>query len=62
MGNAGDTPCGKFTKYGYDACGRITEVLYSDAKKETYTYRSDGELVQATNESATVQFERNVMG
>ncbi|MEO6720590.1 MAG: DUF6531 domain-containing protein [Ferruginibacter sp.] len=55
-------PAGKFTKYGYDACGRVTEVLYSDDKKETYTYSPDGELIQAVNESATVQFERNVMG
>ncbi len=55
-------PAEKFSKYGYDACGRITEVEYSDAKKESYTYRPDGELIQAVNESATVQFERNVMG
>lgn len=55
-------PAGKFTQYNYDACGRVTEVLYSDNKKENYAYRPDGELMQAVNESATVQFERNVMG
>ncbi len=55
-------PGGKFTRYGYDKCGRVTEVLYSDGKKEVYGYRKDGELVVATNESATVLFERNVMG
>jgi RHS repeat-associated protein len=55
-------PGGKFTQYNYDSCGHVTEVLYSDAKKETYAYRPDGELMQAINESATVQFERNVMG
>ncbi|HRI19383.1 MAG TPA: DUF6531 domain-containing protein [Panacibacter sp.] len=54
-------PAGKFTKYDYDACGRVTEVLYSDNKKESYAYRPDGELMQAVNESAAVQFERNVM-
>ncbi|MEO8961913.1 MAG: DUF6531 domain-containing protein [Ginsengibacter sp.] len=55
-------PAGKFTKYDYDGCGRVTEVLYSDEKKENYVYRPDGELMQAVNESAVVQFERNVMG
>ena len=55
-------PAAKFTKYCYDASGRVTEVEYSDTKKETYAYRPDGELMQAINESATVQFERNVMG
>lgn len=55
-------PAGKFTQYGYDAAGRVTEVTYSDSKKENYAYRPDGELMQAVNESATVQFERNVMG
>lgn len=53
---------GKFTGYAYDACGRVTEVLYSDVKKETYAYRPDGELMEAINESAVVQFERNVIG
>lgn len=55
-------PGGKFTEYAYDTCGRVTEVLYSDNKKENYTYRPDGELIQAVNESATVQFDRNIMG
>lgn len=55
-------PAGKFTQYGYDACGRVTEVLYSDEKKEAYAYRPDGELMLAQNETATVQFERDVIG
>jgi RHS repeat-associated protein len=55
-------PGGKFTQYGYDACRRITEVIYSDGEKETYAYRPDGEVMQALNASAKVQFDRNVMG
>jgi len=55
-------PAGKFTSYGYDNCGRVTQVQYSDTKEEAYAYRPDGELIKAVNESATVQFERNVMG
>ncbi len=55
-------PGGKFTEYNYDDCGRVTGVLYSDNKQERYTYRPDGELIKAVNESAKVQFERNVSG
>jgi RHS repeat-associated protein len=57
-----DRPARKFTKYNYDACGRITEVQYSDGSNETYTYRSDGEILGADNEAAKVKFERDVMG
>jgi RHS repeat-associated protein len=55
-------PSDKFTKYTHDPCGRVTEVLYSDEKKETYKYRPDGELMQAVNESAIVEFERDLNG
>ncbi|WP_153796695.1 DUF6531 domain-containing protein [Foetidibacter luteolus] len=55
-------PAGSFTSYGYDNCGRVTKVQYSDIKEENYAYRPDGELMMAANESAAVQFERNVMG
>jgi RHS repeat-associated protein len=55
-------PGGNFTKYGYDACGRVSEVFFSDSKKETYSYRRDGELLKASNEFATVEFEKNVLG
>jgi RHS repeat-associated protein len=55
-------PAGKFTKYQYDGGGRVTTVEYSDSKKEKYQYRPDGELIQAVNEHAVVQFERDVMG
>lgn len=55
-------PAEKYTRYGYDACGRVTEVQYSDGQKESYAYRPDGNLISAVNESATVEFERDVMG
>jgi RHS repeat-associated protein len=55
-------PAGKFTRYTYDKNGRVTEVAYSDEKKELYVYRPSGELMQVVNETANVQFERDVMG
>ncbi|MEJ7736626.1 MAG: DUF6531 domain-containing protein [Chitinophagaceae bacterium] len=55
-------PGGIFTKYNYDQCGRVTEISYSDGKKETYKYRTDGELICAINEFTDVEFERNVRG
>lgn len=55
-------PAGKFTRCAYDACGRLTEVHYSDGSNETYAYRPDGELILAVNEAATIQIERDVMG
>ncbi|MEX6688132.1 DUF6531 domain-containing protein [Danxiaibacter flavus] len=55
-------PGNRETIYDYDGCGRVTKVSYSDTKQETYKYRQDGELMQAINESAVVQFERNLLG
>ncbi|MEO5684602.1 MAG: DUF6531 domain-containing protein [Chitinophagaceae bacterium] len=55
-------PSGKFTRYCYDKCGRVTEVFYSDSKKKSYDYRPSGELIAATNEYAKVTLERDVMG
>ena len=55
-------PGGKFSRYEYDNCGRITRIAYSDRKVEEYTYRPDGELIQASNEFAVIKFERDVMG
>lgn len=55
-------PAEKYTRYGYDECGRVTEIHYSDGASETYAYRPDGNLISAVNESATVEFERDVMG
>ncbi|OLY94438.1 RHS repeat-associated core domain-containing protein [Cnuella takakiae] len=55
-------PADRFTKYNYDACGRVTEVAYSDGAKEQYAYRTDGALLKAINDAASVQFDRDVMG
>ncbi|NTS43889.1 RHS domain-containing protein [Flavisolibacter sp. BT320] len=55
-------PGGRFTQYGYDPCGRVTEVAYSDGSKEAYVYRADGDLLKAVNDAANVQFDRDVMG
>jgi RHS repeat-associated protein len=55
-------PTGKRTKYTYDPAGRITAINYSDGNQATYAYRLDGALLEATNKSAIVRFERNVLG
>ena len=52
----------KFTQYGYDAYGRISEVSYSDGAKEKYIYRADGDLLKAVNDAAIVEFDRDIMG
>ncbi len=54
-------PGKKFIKYTHDQCGRVTEVEYSDSKKEDYIYYPSGELMQATNASSVVKFERDLI-
>jgi RHS repeat-associated protein len=54
-------PGKKFTKYTHDSCGRVTEVEFSDSKKEHYNYFPSGELMEAANESTTVKFERDLV-
>ena len=55
-------PGGKGTKYQHDGCGRVSTVLYSDGNIENYVFRQDGELVKITNQSAVVEFQRNLIG
>lgn len=40
-------------------CTAVTAVKYSDGTAETYAYRSDGALVEASNPSAQVKFDRD---
>ncbi|UOG74198.1 DUF6531 domain-containing protein [Hymenobacter tibetensis] len=55
-------PTGQRTRYSYDRAGRVLEVLYGDGSSENYLYRADGALLEATNATATVQFERDLLG
>ena len=55
-------PGNKSTRCEYDKSGRITRLMYSDGGTEAYVYRSDGEIIKAINESATVTYQRDVLG
>ena len=53
---------GLITSYDYDAASRVTGVRHSDDSMEQYVYRKDGQLIEATNDCCTVQFERDAVG
>ena len=55
-------PVGKQTEYAYDQAGRVTEVKYNDGTSETYAYRPDGVLVKASNDTTSIEFERDPLG
>lgn len=46
----------------YDAMGRILEVIYSDGTKVSYRYRADGAMIEATNDTISIKFERDLLG
>jgi RHS repeat-associated protein len=52
----------RFTECRYDAAGRPIEIKYSDGSIDSFSYRPDGELMMAANPSASVVFERDVLG
>jgi len=55
-------PGGRYTRYEYDVCGRVTDTHYSDGSKDHYTYRSNGDLMTATNDWGTIRLEKDVLG
>lgn len=57
-----DKPSGRVDELTYDAAGRITDVRHSDGTFERYRYRADGALIEASNDTAEVHFERDEMG
>jgi RHS repeat-associated protein len=57
-----ERPDDRATEYGYDADGRVIAVKYSDGSSESYAYRRDGALMEASNGTATVKFERDALG
>jgi hypothetical protein len=42
--------------------GRVLVVAQSDGSGHVFTYRADGELVEAKNAGTTVKFERDALG
>ncbi len=57
-----ERPGARFSEYKYDPAGRVVSVKHSDGTRESYGYRADGELISAANQSASVLFERDVLG
>ncbi|HEX6239601.1 MAG TPA: hypothetical protein VFZ61_01860, partial [Polyangiales bacterium] len=55
-------PGGLASKYAYDAVSRLTAIEHSDGTRESYKYRRDGALLEATNAACSVRFERDVLG
>ncbi len=55
-------PDGSETVYRYDDAGHVAAILHSTGAKETYAHRPDGQLIQATNDAATVNLERDLLG
>ena len=60
-------PGGLTTEYAYDPLDRVVGLKHADGKgqavgEEAYAYRADGELVEASNGTSTVSFERDVLG
>lgn len=52
---------GKKTTYAYDACGRPT-LVDNDGDQVVYSYRPDGSLAAAENDTCTVEFRRDALG
>jgi len=57
-----ERPDDRTTEYSYDSVGRVVAVAYSDGSSESYAYRPDGALMAASNATADVKFERDLLG
>lgn len=55
-------PKGAFTKFQHDVLGRVKNIFYHDKTFENYSYRQDGFLMAAENNTLDVQFERDLIG
>jgi YD repeat-containing protein len=51
-----------FSEYSYDKLGRVLSITHIDGEEELFTYREDGELIEAENSHTKVKFERNILG
>jgi RHS repeat-associated protein len=57
-----ERPDDRATEYSYDTSGRVIAVKYSDGSSESYAYRPDGALMEASNATSSVKFERDALG
>jgi hypothetical protein len=53
---------GVFTELTMDARGRVIAEQHSDGTGAKFTYRKDGELVEASNDAATIKWKRDLLG
>ena len=53
---------GLVTVHEYDDADRLTRVAHSDGSSQRFSYRADGALMLAGNDTVDVVFERDVMG
>lgn len=53
---------GLVTVHEYDDADRVTQVRHSDGSSQRFSYRTDGALMLAGNDTVDVVFERDVMG
>jgi RHS repeat-associated protein len=57
-----DGPAGSFTEYRYDPANRVIERKHADGSKDWFTYRDDGDLLEAGNAATVVKLERDAVG
>ena len=57
-----ERPDRRVTKYDHDVVGRVLAVVQSDGSSHIFSYRADGEMVEAKNGTATVKLERDALG
>jgi len=50
------------SRYKYDVLDNVMKVEHSDGYAETFVYRPDGELMEASNPFAKIRFERDMLG
>ncbi|MBN1984450.1 MAG: hypothetical protein JW795_23190, partial [Chitinivibrionales bacterium] len=55
-------PGGLVTSYAYDSGDRISSIQHSDGTFEQFSYRIDGELIEAKNNASTVKLEKAASG
>lgn len=53
---------GLLNQYTHDPCDRVLQIKHLDGTFESFAYREDGALIEATNETSTVKLERDLLG
>lgn len=56
-----DKPSGAWLEKSHDAAHRVTNIKRSDKSEDTFSYRADGALIAAKNESVALRFEHDAL-